>query len=279
MSLSQPKFSIVTCSFRQGRYLDATMRSVLDQNYPALEYVIIDGGSDDQSVDIIRAHEARLGYWVSEPDRGQTDALIKGFRRATGEIQGWLCSDDLLLPGALERVAAFFTSHPEVDAVYGDSLWIDIDGNYLRAKKETGFNRFVYLFYHNYISQPSMFWRRTLYERVGGLDPRFNLAMDSDLWERFSRLTRIRHIPAYLSCMRYYPEQKTRALRPKGRIEDAEIRSRSRLARISALQPLLGGIARVHRVLVKCGAGGYGARPPAELISALERYRIVGVDA
>jgi glycosyltransferase involved in cell wall biosynthesis len=269
-----PSISIVTCSYQQGRFLDATLRSVLDQNYPDLEYIVIDGGSSDQSVDVIKRHEPRLAYWVSEPDRGQTDALIKGFSIASGEIQGWLCSDDLLLPGALAEVSKFFQENPGVDAVYGDSLWIDAEGGFLRSKKEIGFNRFVLMFDHNYISQPSMFWRRELYERVGGLDARFNLAMDNDLWERFSRHGRIGHIPKYLSCMRFYPEQKTRALHGKGRVEDAEIRSRSPLASSALLRPALRPVARVLRILSKLAAGGYTARPPEAIVQSLERYRI-----
>jgi glycosyltransferase involved in cell wall biosynthesis len=97
------KISLVTCSYQQGKFLDATMRSVLDQGYPDLEYIVIDGGSKDQSVEVIRHHEHALSYWVSEKDRGQTHALRKGFERASGDILGWLCSDDLLLPGALKR--------------------------------------------------------------------------------------------------------------------------------------------------------------------------------
>lgn len=271
-----PKISIVTCSYQQGRYLDATLRSVLDQAYENLEYIVIDGGSRDQSAAVIQAHAAQLAYWVSEPDRGQTDALIKGFARATGEIEGWLCSDDLLLPGALRRVARFFADHPRVDAVYGDSLWIDAAGAYIRPKREMGFNRFVLLFDHNYIAQPSMFWRRSLYERVQGLDPSFNLAMDADLWERFSRHTRIAHLPAYLSCMRYYPEQKTRALRPQGRFEDQVIRARSMLGALPALRPVLHLLARARRIAGKGLMGGYWGRPGADCLNALERYRIEG---
>src|SRR5262245_35042533 len=127
---------MVTCSYQQGRYLEQAIRSVLEQGYPRLEYIVIDGGSTDGSVDIIRRHERELTYWVSESARGQTDALIKGFARASGEIHGWLCSDDLLLPGALETVAAFFASRPDVMAAYGDALWIDGSGRFLRPKKE-----------------------------------------------------------------------------------------------------------------------------------------------
>ncbi|MGZ5029925.1 MAG: hypothetical protein ACXWAT_04590 [Methylobacter sp.] len=150
-----------------------------------------------------------LAYWVSESDASQTDALIKGFNRATGEICGWLCSDDLLLPEAFSRVGEFFQEHPEVDAMYGDSLWIDAEGGSSdRPKREMGFDRFIFLHDHNYIPH-SMFWRHQLYETVGGLDAHFNLAMDCDLWDRFSTRTYIVHVPYYLSCMRSYPEQKT----------------------------------------------------------------------
>jgi glycosyltransferase involved in cell wall biosynthesis len=272
--INSATFSIVTCSYQQGRYLDATLRSVLDQGMPGLEYIVIDGGSNDGSVEVIRAHERDLAYWVSEPDRGQTDALIKGFSRATGEICGWLCSDDLLLPGALARVAGFFAANPGIDAVYGDALWIDAQGNYIRPKREMPFSRFVMLFDHNYIAQPSMFWRRSLYERVRGLDADFNLAMDADLWERFSRHTRIAHLDAYLSCMRYYPEQKTRAMKPQGRAEDARIRARSSLAAWPWAAPLLRGAARAGRIAGKALSGGYWGTPGEDCLRALERYRI-----
>ena len=272
--MSETHISLVTCSFGQARFLDATLRSVLDQNYRNLEYIVIDGGSTDGSIDIIRRHEGRLAYWVSENDAGQTDALAKGFAKSTGEVMGWLCSDDLSIPGALHRIGRFFEDHPEVDAVYGDALWIDADGVCLRAKKEMAFDRFSLMFDHNYIAQPSMFWRRGLYERVGGLDRNFNLAMDSDLWEKFSRVARIHHVPEYWSCMRYYPEQKTQALRPAARREDASIRERAALARIVWLVPALRIMARARRVMGKLIAGGYRARLDSATVSAVEAYRI-----
>jgi glycosyltransferase involved in cell wall biosynthesis len=270
-----PDISIVTCSYQQAKFLDATMRSVLDQRYVELEYIVIDGGSTDGSLEIIQRHADHLAYWISEPDDGQTAALIKGFKHSTAEIQGWLCSDDLLLPGALKTVSLFFDSNPDIDAVYGDSLWIDSDGHYLRPKKEIDFNRFTFLFDHNYISQPSMFWRKRLYDKVNGLDASFNLAMDADLWERFSRHTKIAHIPQYLSCMRYYPEQKTRALRPKGIIEDRKIRQRSGVA-LSKLHPILAPIAKLQRVFMKMLAGGYYAKPSAKQLASLKHYFIHG---
>ena len=270
-----PDISIVTCSYQQRKFLDATMRSVLDQRYVNVDYIVIDGGSTDGSTAIIQQYASQLAYWVSEPDDGQTAALIKGFKQSTAEIQGWLCSDDLLLPGALKTVVLFFASHPEVDAVYGDSLWIDSTGRYLRPKKEIGFNRFAFLFDHNYISQPSMFWRKRLYDKVNGLDASFNLAMDADLWERFSRHTKIAHIPQYISCMRYYPEQKTRALKPKGLLEDRKIRQRSGVA-LSTLHPILSPLAKSVRIVMKILAGGYRAKPSKKLLTSLKHYFISG---
>lgn len=268
-----PSISIVTCSYQQERFIDATIRSVLDQSYLTLDYILIDGGSQDDSANIIATYSPSLSYWVSEKDAGQTDALKKGFANAQGEIQGWLCSDDLLLPGALQTVGEFFRDNPEVDALYGDALWIDVDGKPLRAKREMAFNQFVFLHDHNYIPQPSMFWRKQLYDAVGGLDERFNLAMDSDLWARFSEKTNIAHIPQYLSCMRFYPEQKTRSMKPAGRLEDLKIRTRgSPLARIGVVRPVQHILARIIRAVSKTLAGGYGARVPERFSSWLDAH-------
>lgn len=268
-----PTLTLVTCSYQQARFLDATMRSVLNQQYPSLEYIVIDGASQDGSAEIIKKHAQNLSYWVSEKDSGQTEALKKGFARAQGEVQGWLCSDDILLPGALQAVGEFFRDNPNVGAVYGDALWIDADGKPLRAKREMGFNQFVFLHDHNYIPQPSMFWRKSLYDAVGGLDESFNLAMDSDLWARFSEKTNIAHLPQYLSCMRFYPEQKTRSMKPAGRLEDLKIRTRgSHLARFAVVRPFQHVLARAMRAVSKVLAGGFGAKVPAKLLPWLNAH-------
>ncbi len=258
-----PRISLVTCSYQQGRFLGATMRSVLDQRFAGLEYIVVDGASTDGSAELIAEHADRLAWWVSERDRGQTDALIKGFARSTGDIQGWLCSDDLLLPGALDTVADFFARHPEVDWIYGDALWIDAQGLPLRAKKEMGWSRTVFLFDHNYLAQPSVFWRRSLYERVGGLQRDWNLAMDADLWLRFARVSRPQHVAQYLSCMRYYPEQKTRALKPAGRKEDEALRRREAPTLAALPRWPLRAAARGLRWGLKATSGGYTASVPA----------------
>lgn len=269
------KISLVTCSYQQGKFLDATMRSVLDQGYPDLEYIVIDGGSKDQSVEVIRRYEHALSYWVSEKDRGQTHALRKGFERANGDILGWLCSDDLLLPGTLKRVAAYFEAHPEVDVIFGNALWIDAQGQFIRPKKEMPWNKFVFLYDHNYLAQPATFWRRSLYEKVGGLDESWNLGMDSDLWLRFAHHARPHYVDEYFACMRDYPEQKTRALKPAGRAEDATLSARELPALQRFPQRPLGWLARAGRIGIKLVKGGYWASPPEEYVKALERYRIV----
>lgn len=269
-----PRISVVTCSYQQGAFLEATLRSVLDQGYPDLEYIVMDGGSHDGSAEIIERHADRLAYWISAKDEGQTDALARGFDRATGDVMGWLCSDDLLLPGALEQVGRYFSTHPEVEVVYGDALWIDERGSPIRTKKEMGFNRFIFLFDHNYLPQPSVFWRRSLYDRVGGLDRAFDLAMDGDLWERFSRVTRIAHTRGYWSGLRRYAAQKTQALRPRGREEDAVLRARSAFGRSDLAHALLHPVARINRIATRLALGCYGAPLPPHLEQALARYEI-----
>ncbi|MBW2084141.1 MAG: glycosyltransferase [Deltaproteobacteria bacterium] len=221
-----PKITVVTPSYNQARFLEATMRTVHDQRYPNLEHIVIDGGSTDGSVEIIRKYEDRLTYWVSEPDKGQTDALIKGFAHATGDIFAWLNADDLYEVRTLWEVSSFFTRNPEVQFVYGDALWLNAEGKVLKPKKEIPFSWFIWVYDYNYIPQPSAFWRRELYEAVGGLDPHFDLAMDADLWARFAERTRPVHVRRIWSRMRLYSEQKNQRLRARSDHEDQVIRER-----------------------------------------------------
>jgi len=219
--------SVVVPSFNQAKYLELTLRSVLDQNYPGLELIVIDGGSKDGSVDIIRKYEQHITFWCSEPDGGHPEGIIKGFSHATGEILCFLNSDDLFEAGVLREVGEYFSSHPEVDAVYGDALWIDADGTPLRPQKEIPFNRFIWLHTYNYIPGMSMFWRRRIYDRAGGVRTTYRLAFDSDLWIRFSDVGGvIKHVARQWSRMRFYPEQKNRCLREQSNHEDILIRSR-----------------------------------------------------
>lgn len=252
------RISVVTPSYNQAQFLKATMESIHSQGYPDLEHIVMDGGSTDGSVEIIEEYADRLAYWVSEPDGGQTDALIKGFERATGDIFCWLNSDDLFEPGTLAEVRAVFEAENPPEFVFGDSMWIDAAGRALKAKREHRFNRFVWLNDHNYIPQPSTFWTSSLYHRSGGLDRDFNLAMDADLWIRFAELTTPLHVKRPWSRMRFYPEQKMSAMKGASFEEVATIRDRyiddSEVGRTAKRIA-----ARGMRVVLKAAAGGYSA--------------------
>ena len=253
-----PKISVIVPSFNQGRYLDITLRSILDQQYPLLELIVIDGGSTDECVQIIRKYEGEISYWCSEPDGGQCKGIIKGFSRATGEILCFLNSDDLFEPRTLHDVGRYFASHPNVDAVFGDSLWIDEEGNALRPQKEIPFIRFIWLNTHNYVPGMSMFWRSSIYSRVGGLNSSFQLAFDADLWIRFSDHGRIKHVRRRWSRMRFYPEQKNRRLRQQSDQEDMVIRSRYwKDGRVPKTYRLRRAVALTIRIAWKLVTGCY----------------------
>jgi len=254
-----PIISVVVPSFNQAEYLEQTLRSILDQNYLELELIVIDGGSADGSVDIIRKYERHLKFWCSEPDGGQTQGIIKGFLHATGEIICFLNSDDLFEPRTLHEVGLYFRQHPDVDAVYGDSLWIDAGGHVLRRQKEIPFNRFIWLYTYNYIPGMSMFWRRKIYDRVGGFNPAFQLAFDADLWIRFSDNGTIKHVARQWSRMRFYPEQKNRRLREQSDREDTLIRSRYWEGQVKpSTYYLRRKIASALRIAWKLISGCYG---------------------
>ena len=251
------KISVITCSYNQGEFLERTIKSVLDQDYPNLEYIVIDGGSDDNSVDIIKKYEDRLAYWVSEPDEGQTHALIKGFNRATGDIMCWLNSDDLFEPHTLKEVNEFFQNHRSAEVVYGNATWIDKQDRVVKKKKEIAFNKFILLFAYNYIPQPSTFWRKGIYKRVGGLDPDFDLAMDADLWFRFSDVSKIHHSRRLWSKMRLYPEQKNLRLRAESNVEGEILVNRYYPDRSWIVDALFKTIAWTWRISLRLVGGCY----------------------
>ncbi len=212
MPVSVPRISVVVPSYNQGHYLRATLDSVLGQRYPSLELIVVDGGSQDDSKEILQGYASQLDWWVSEPDGGQTEALIKGFGHATGDIFCWLNSDDQFEPWTLAEVGDWFARHPSADVVYGDTMWIDARGRQLRAQREIPLNRFIWLHTYNYIPGMSTFWRRGIYEAAGGLDASFNVCMDGDLWMRMAELTKLHHVRRIWSRMRWYPAQKCRRL-------------------------------------------------------------------
>ncbi|PSR19087.1 glycosyltransferase [filamentous cyanobacterium CCP3] len=183
---SWPVISIVTPSFNQGEYIEETIRSLLLQGYPNLEYLVIDGGSTDNSVEIIRKYEPWLAYWVSEPDRGQTHAVNKGFQLSSGEILAWLNSDDTYEKNALQRVARLMVEKPDVDLLYGNVKIIDESGQTITELRSVPFDSTAFYYETVHIaSQSAVFWRRDLFFKVGMLDENYSFAMDRELLVRF----------------------------------------------------------------------------------------------
>jgi len=211
-----PKISIITPSYNQGQFLEETILSVLKQDYPNLEYIIIDGGSTDNSVEIIKKYEDRLTYWISEKDRGQTHAINKGFRTASGKILTWLNSDDLLLPGAVSMVADFFERYPETGFVYGDCHVINENGKLFYVSKVVPFERNLLFYGRCLISQPASFFRRNVLDRIGYLDESFDFAMDIELWIRAAQ-SRIKFDALFypLAAARVHGKAKTTSERHK----------------------------------------------------------------
>ena len=205
----QPLVTIITPSFNQARYLEATIQSVLSQDYPNIEYMIVDGGSHDGSVDVIKKYESRLAWWVSEKDRGQTDAINKGFARAKGEILAWINSDDTYEPGAVSAAVKYLQKHPEVGMVYGDCNFINEDGSVIGkfGSAQTNYRLLRQGYVH--IPQQTMFFRADLWKQVGPLDSSFYFAMDYDLWVRIAARTEINYVPQTWANFRLHTSGKT----------------------------------------------------------------------
>ncbi|RLF26835.1 MAG: glycosyltransferase, partial [Thermoplasmata archaeon] len=180
-----PRITIVTPSYNQGRFLEETILSVINQDYPNLEYFIIDGGSNDNSVDIIKKYEDKIDWWVSEPDEGQSDAINKGFSKATGDFLTWVNSDDILLPGALDTVCKVVKENPSVQWIAGNTVWIDADGKIIRCSRLPNYSRLLSKMGLLVVGGPSTFFARSLYKTVKGLRLDLFFAMDIDLWWQF----------------------------------------------------------------------------------------------
>jgi len=218
-----PCFSIVTPSYNQGEFIEETIRSVLLQGYPNLEYIVQDGGSQDGSVEIIKKYEKWITNWSSRPDGGQSDAINQGFERATGHLLGWLNSDDVYLPGALQRIAKFFAMNPAASLVYGQAENISREGKSLGAATQVqAYDRNYLLAESNIIAQPAAFFLHDSFKAVGCLDTSLHIVMDWDLWLRMEAQGSIHCVPWTLAQMRLYPETKTYS---SGRTLYREIRS------------------------------------------------------
>jgi glycosyltransferase involved in cell wall biosynthesis len=207
-----PRISIITPSFNQGQFIERTIQSVLAQAQPGLEYVVVDGGSRDQTLDVLRRYEDRL-RWISEPDRGHADAINKGIAQTAGPIVGWLNSDDIYYPGALNTVTNFFDAHPEVDVVYGDANHVDEADTILEAypTEDWDFERLKDICF---ISQPAAFLRRSVAETCGPLDLSVRYCADYEYWLRLGRAgVQFAHVPQVLAATRLHPDAATLAQR------------------------------------------------------------------
>lgn len=202
--MNYPKITVVTPNYNKAGYLEKTIHSVLSQNYPNLEYIIIDGGSTDGSVDIIKKYEDKLAYWISEPDKGMYYAIKKGFEHSTGEILAWIGSDDLYHPGSFYTIAQVFSECPEVSWLVGAQTHFDEEGRTVKVESSPYFNHLNFLMHQfQWVQQESTFWRRSLYEKVGGIKTDYKLAGDFNLWMLFSRHEKMYVIDALLGGFRH----------------------------------------------------------------------------
>lgn len=207
--MTSPLVTIVTPSFNQGEFISDTIESVLSQDYPAIEYTILDGGSTDSTLDVLRGYGDRI-HWTSGPDAGQSDAIHRGFVAGTGKYLAWMNSDDRYMPGAIAAAVAELETNPEAALVYGQGEFIERDGtsmgpclhvepwNYDRLIREV-----------NFLFQPATLFRRDAYMAVGGLDIGLNYVMDYDLWIRLGRKYQVRFLPRVLAQARVYDQTKT----------------------------------------------------------------------
>jgi len=207
MSEAYPLVTIVTPSFNQVEYLEQTLNSVLGQDYPNLEYLVVDGGSTDGSLEVIRKYEDRLAWWVSEPDHGQADAINKGFARATGKYVAWLNSDDLYFPGAIRKAVETLEQSPHIGLVYGNLLSINARGEHVNSIRYQQY-ALEDLLAFQIIGQPTVFMRRSTLEEVGYLSEEYHYLLDHHLWLRIAAETGIKYVSQPWAAARYHPTAK-----------------------------------------------------------------------
>jgi hypothetical protein len=204
-----PRIAVVTPSYNTGRHIDAAIRSVLDQDYANFDYLVMDGGSTDNTVEVLQSFGDRL-RWVSQKDNGQADAIHRGFQQTTGEILTWLNSDDTYAPGAFRAVAQFFAANPGVSLVYGNATYTDADGSLIGPCVHVEpYNSKRLFYYSDYIVQPAAFFRRSAYEAVGGVDASLHFAMDYDLWIKIAKRFKVAYLPRRLADFRWLYDNKT----------------------------------------------------------------------
>lgn len=209
---SWPRVTIVTPSYNQAEFIEATIRSVALQNYPNLEYFVVDGGSTDGTLEVLRRYDGVIDWWVSEPDRGQADAINKGWRRATGDYLWWLNSDDFLLPGALCMAVNALEDRPAAALVFGDLVYIDEHGMIRGAEMYRDVDFRAVVEQARWISQPGGLMRRSSFERAGYLDTTLHFQMDRDYWYRLGLTGDLQYLPRPLAAFRIHSKSKTNSI-------------------------------------------------------------------
>ncbi|MBI5281417.1 MAG: glycosyltransferase [Candidatus Solibacter usitatus] len=277
--MRDPLVTIVTPSFNQAEFIGATIESVLSQDYPRIEYIVMDGGSSDGTAAIAAGYAGRL-EWISEPDHGQTHAINKGFQRARGEIVAWLNSDDILLPGAVSAAVDAFRRSPDTGAVYGGGCCIDRQGSVtMRFPATESFNLWKLNWLCDYILQQATFFRRSALEDAGWLDESLHWTMDWDILTRLGRRFGLTYVPRDLGCLREYGETKTAS---GGAARFREIRALLRRQTGSRWAPGcwyygLDTYGKTWREAIRrCGVGPLRllAGPLADLVFMLSRYKL-----
>jgi len=224
VTINLPLVSIVTPSFNQGEFIEETIQSILNQDYPNIEHIVIDGASTDGTLSVLKRYDGRI-FWLSQPDRGQSDAINKGFRRARGDILTWLCADDLYERTTVAKIVKHFDEHSATAMVYGECLYIDSMGETIGKYPTRDFDIAALLLF-GFIPQPTVFMRKSVLDRVGLADTDLHFAMDLDLWVRIAMSGRVDFISEILG--RYRLHDGTKTVSSSGAFEREGIRVKER---------------------------------------------------